>query len=212
MDESREAGINYRMPLGLTHLYAQGHHYGPAPWLAESGRPDWTAVYYHKADKQGIGFDRTQAGSNAIEQYHPPVTETFGDLGKVPEKFLLWFHHLSWDYEMDSGRSLWHELVHKYDRGVQQVGEMQKRWERVSDLIDNERHTRVASLLKVQLKDAIRWRDSVLSYFQSVNGLPFPEGSREPEHDLDYYKYLEKSSYVPDPWHPKGDDRTIYQP
>jgi len=212
MDESREAGVNYRMPLGLTHLYAQGHHYGPAPWLAESGRPDWTAVYYHKADKEGLGFDRTETGSNAIEQYHPPVTDTFGDPDKVPETLLLWFHHLSWHYEMDSGRSLWHELVHKYDTGVEQVRDMQKRWEQVAGLIDDQRHTKVASLIKVQLKDAIRWRDSVIRYFQSVNGLPLPQGSREPERDLDYYKYLEKSSYVPDPWHPKGDDRTIYQP
>lgn len=211
MEESREAGVNYRNPLGLTHLYAQGHHYGPAPWYAESERPDWTAVYYHKADEEGIGFDRTESGSNAIEQYHPPVRDQYADIDKIPEELLLWFQRVDWDHKLKSGRSVWEELVHKYDTGVQQVRDMQEQWAEVEGLIDEERFERVRALLEVQLRDAIRWRDSAVSYFQHVNGLPLPEGSPEPEHSLEHYKQLEDSFYVPDPWHPKGDDRTIYQ-
>ncbi len=209
MAYSREAGVNYRNPLGLTHLFAQGHHYGPAPWYDEAERMDWTAWYYHRADKEGIGFDRTETGSNAIEQYSDPVREQFGSLDRIDEDYLLWFHHVGWDYEMNSGRTLWEALVLKYDKGVQQVRDMQAEWAKVEGLIDPERYQHVKALLEVQLRDAIRWRDSCVSYFQSINGLPLPEGSPEPEHDLEYYKKLEHTFYVPDPWHPKGDDRTV---
>ncbi|WP_020208652.1 alpha-glucuronidase family glycosyl hydrolase [Gilvimarinus chinensis] len=199
---SREAGVNYRMPLGLTHLYAQGHHYGPAPWHDKAGRPDWTAYYYHQASENGIGFDRTQSGSNAIEQYHEQLTEKFANPATTPEDILLWFHHLSWDYKMDSGRTLWQELVHKYDTGVAQVEQMQATWESVKDYVDAERYQRVKALLQVQLRDAKHWRDACISYFQSVSGLPLPEGSAKPAHDLEYYKRMEKELYVPDPWYP----------
>lgn len=199
---SREAGVNYRMPLGLTHLYAQGHHYGPAPWHDKSGRPDWTAYYYHRATKEGIGFDRTQTGSNAIEQYHAPLAKQFATPDTTPENLLLWFHHLSWDYTMDSGRSLWHELVYKYDTGVEQVRQMQALWESVKDYVDEERYRHVKALLAIQLRDAKHWRDACIAYFQSVNGLPLPEGSPKPEHSLDDYKRMEKELYIPDPWYP----------
>lgn len=209
MAYSREAGVNYRNPLGLTHLFAQGHHYGPAPWYDEAERMDWTAWYYHRADEDGIGFDRTESGSNAIEQYHEPVREHFGNLDQIDEDYLLWFHHVGWDYEMNSGRTLWEELVLKYDEGVQQVRDMQAEWEKVQGLIDRERYEHVKALLEVQLRDAIRWRDSCVSYFQSLSGLPLPEESPEPEHDLEHYKKLEHTFYVPDPWHPKGNDRRV---
>ncbi|UTF59171.1 alpha-glucuronidase family glycosyl hydrolase [Gilvimarinus sp. DA14] len=200
---SREAGVNYRMPLGLTHLYAQGHHYGPAPWHDKSGRPDWTAYYYHQASEDGIGFDRTQSGSNAIEQYHQQLTKKFADPATTPEDILLWFHHLNWDYKMDSGRTLWQELVHKYDTGVAQVKQMQKAWESVKDYVDTERYQRVKALLEIQLRDAKHWRDACISYFQSVNGLPLPKGAAKPAHELEYYKRMEKELYVPDPWYPE---------
>lgn len=201
MMESREVGVNYRMPLGLTHLYAQGHHYGPAPWTAGLPRPDWTAVYYHKADESGIGFDRTESGSNAVEQYHPPVTEMFGNLDQVPEEFMLWFHHVGWDHKMQSGRNLWEELVHKYYQGVEQVRDMRSQWQKMEGLIDQQRYEHVAALLAVQERDAVRWRDSCVLYFQTFSGKPIPEGYEKPEHDLEYYKAQERLHYVPDPSH-----------
>lgn len=199
MEESREAGVNYRMPLGLTHLYAQGHHYGPAPWTADLPRADWTAVYYHKADKNGIGFDRTKTGSNAIEQYPAEIEKRFSKVETTPEDLMLWFHHVPWNYKMKSGNTLWEELVHKYYDGVNQVRWMQKEWDAVAPFIDEQRFKQVQALLKIQEKDAVRWRNSCVLYFQSISGLPIPDGLERPEHNLEYYKLLEKSAYVPDP-------------
>lgn len=201
MMESREAGVNYRNPLGLTHLYAQGHHYGPAPWHHRSGRADWTSVYYHRADDGGIGFDRTETGSNAVEQYHEPVAEMFRDINQIPEEYLLWFHRVSWDYQMASGRTLWEELVHKYYKGVDTVRWMQETWNSVEGLIDDERFEMVGALLKIQERDAVRWRDSCVLYFQTHSGMPIPEGYEQPEHDLEHYMELEQTHYVPDPWY-----------
>lgn len=201
MMASREAGVNYRTPLGLTHLYAQGHHYGPAPWTSDLPRPDWTAVYYHQATEDGIGFDRTETGSNAVEQYHDPVSEVFADSDRIPAEYLLWFHHVSWDHEMESGRTLWEELVHKYYEGVETVRWMQQRWEELEHLIDARRFEHVRALLKIQKQDAIRWRDSCVLYFQTFSGQPIPDQYEQPEHDLEHYKKLEETIYVPDPWY-----------
>jgi alpha-glucuronidase len=199
MMESREAGVNYRSPLGLTHLYAQGHHYGPAPWTSDLPRADWTAVYYHKADDEGIGFDRTETGSNAIEQYNEPLQTQFSNAETTPEHYLLWFHHVDWDYEMESGRTLWEELVHKYYEGVNQVRWMQDQWNSIEGLIDQQRFEHVKALLKIQEKDAVRWRNSCVLYFQTFSEMPIPEQYEKPEHDLEYYKSLENTLYIPSP-------------
>lgn len=198
---SREAGVNYRSPLGLTHLYAQGHHYGPAPWTSDLPRADWTAVYYHKADKQGIGFDRTETGSNAVEQYHEPVANIYRDPERIPEEYLLWFHHVPWDREMNSGRTLWEELVYKYYAGVKQVRQMQEQWDSLEGLIDNQRFEHVQALLAIQQRDAVRWRDSCVLYFQTLSGMKIPDQYEKPEHDLQHYIDLEDIIYVPDPWY-----------
>lgn len=209
MMESREAGVNYRSPLGLTHLYAQGHHYGPAPWLDKSGRADWTATYYHRADNDGIGFDRTTTGSNAVAQYHPAVRDLYGDIKQVPEEFLLWFHRVNWDHKMQSGRTFWEELVFKYYTGVDQVRTMQRTWNKMEGLIDQARFEQVKALLKIQERDAVRWRDSCVLYFQSKAGRPIPEGYEKPAHDLEHYKTLERTHYVPEPWHPASSSRAL---
>ncbi len=125
---SREAAVNYMTPLGLHHLMARGHHYGPGPWVDGGPRADWTSVYYHRADRNGIGFDRTASGSNAVAQYAPDVAATYADPAKVPEPLLLWFHHVPWDHRMASGRTLWDELVSRYSLGVRQVQAMQATW------------------------------------------------------------------------------------
>lgn len=199
MMESREAGVNYRSPLGLTHLYAQGHHYGPAPWTSDLPRPDWTAVYYHKADEEGIGFDRTETGSNAIEQYHEPLQTQLSNPETTPEDYLLWFHHVDWDYRMDSGRTLWEELVHKYYEGVEQVRWMQEKWNSIEGVIDDQRFEHVKALLEIQEKDAVRWRNSCVLYFQTFSEMPIPDQYEKPEHTLEYYKSLENTLYIPTP-------------
>jgi alpha-glucuronidase len=198
---SREAGVNYRSPIGLTHLYAQGHHYGPAPWHAKSGRADWTAFYYHRADAKGIGFDRTASGSNAVAQYREPVARIFRDLSLIPDEYLLWFHRVPWDHRMKTGRTLWNELVHKYYEGVDQVRQMRRTWDSIEGTIDNARFQHVKALLAIQERDAVRWRDSCVLYFQTFSGQPIPSAYERPANTLDYYRSLEQSVYVPDTWY-----------
>lgn len=130
MLDSHEAVVNYMMPLGLHHIFAWGHHYGPEPWCSIPGaRPDWLPSYYHRADKQGIGFDRSSKGSNAVAQYPETLAKQYDNIDTCPEEYLLWFHHVPWSHRMKSGRSLWDELCHHYDNGVRQVRDFQKIWD-----------------------------------------------------------------------------------
>lgn len=191
MMKSHQAVVDYMTPLGLHHLMARGHHYGPGPWVAGGPRADWTSVYYHRADAKGIGFDRTATGSNAVAQYAAPVAAQFGDLKRVPEQFLLWFHHVPWDYRTQSGRILWDELIYRYTRGVDSVGEMAQTWRQLAPFVDAERHAQVAAFLSIQQQEAKWWRDSSIAYFQTFSKRPLPPGFAPPEHPLEYYQALE---------------------
>ncbi|MBO9875398.1 MULTISPECIES: alpha-glucuronidase family glycosyl hydrolase [Xanthomonas] len=191
MMASREAAVNYMTPLGLHHLMARGHHYGPGPWVEGGPRADWTSVYYHRADRDGIGFDRTARGSNAVSQYAPAVASVYGDPARVPESLLLWFHHVPWDHRMASGRPLWDELVGRYSLGVRQVQTMQATWDGLRGKVDDERHAQVAAFLRIQLREAQWWRDASVAYFQSVSGRPLPAGEAPPPHPLAWYQALQ---------------------
>jgi alpha-glucuronidase len=191
MMRSREAVVNYMTPLGLAHLMGTGHHYGPAPWVSELDRPEWNPVYYHRADANGIGFDRSGNGSNAVEQYAPEIGRRFGNRERVPEELLLWFHHVPWDYPMASGRTLWEELVARYDRGVTEVERMQATWATLERHVDRERFEKTSAYLAIQLREARWWRDACLAYFQQVSGHPLPDGARPPAHSLEHYKSLQ---------------------
>ena len=188
---SHQAAVDYMTPLGLHHLMGRGHHYGPAPWVEGGPRADWTSVYYHRADKGGIGFDRSAQGSNAVAQYSPHVAREFGDVRRVPEEFLLWFHHVPWGYKTRSGRPLWDELVHRYTRGVDYVHTMRGTWEGLAPYVDAERHAQVAAFLGIQEQEAQWWRDASIAYFQTFSERPLPEGFAPPAHSLDYYESLE---------------------
>lgn len=186
---SREIVVNYSMPLGLTHIMAEGHHYGPGPWvdLKGAGRPDWTAVYYHKAAADGIGFDRTATGSNALAQYAPEWQKLWGNLETCPENLLLWFHRVPWDYKMKSGRPLWDELCLRYQQGVDEVRTLRRDWDSLKARIDDERFTHVAQRLARQEKEAVNWRDACLLYFQQFSKRPLPAGVEPAAHPLDHY-------------------------
>lgn len=191
MLNSREAAVNYSMPLGLHHLFAGNHHYGPGPWWAPKGvRVDWTPRYYHQADTAGIGFNRTRTGSNAASQYHEPLASLFNNVETCPEVLLLWFHHLPWDYKMNSGRTLWEEICYHYDNGVQQVRGFQKTWDAAKPYVDDERFVDVQSRLRKQCRDAQFYKDGCLLYFQQFSRRPLPPDIERPVHDLDY---LEKT-------------------
>lgn len=186
MLQSREAAVNYMMPLGLHHIFAGNHHYGPGPWFAPKGiRSDWTSPYYHQADKDGIGFDRTRKGSNAVSQYHEPLASQFNDPATCPEIYLLWFHHLPWTYKTKSGRTLWDELCYRYDTGVQQVRRFQKIWDRVEPHVDAQRFSEVQSKLRRHYRDAQIWKDACLLYFQQFSRLPIPYDIERPVNDLE---------------------------
>ena len=167
---SHETFVNYTMPLGLHHLIG-GDHYAPMPQNDRAPRRDWTAVYYHQAATDGIGFDRTMKGNKAVEQYFPPVRDMFDDLTRCPEKYLLWFHRLPWDYKMKSGKTLWEELCGKYYLGAQQAVELGKTWEGLSGKVDPQRHKAVAAKLALQATHAAQWRDQILGYFQRFSGM-----------------------------------------
>lgn len=190
MMESRQAVVDYMTPLGLHHLMATGHHYGPGPWVDDLARADWNPTYYHRADRHGIGFDRTAGGSGAAGQYAPALARRFGNLRTVPEDLLLWFHHVPWEHRMRSGRTLWHELVARYSRGVETVRRMRATWDRIGVHVDPRRRADIAAFLAIQEKEAAWWRDASIAYFQSVSGRPLPAGHAPPAMRLDAYKAL----------------------
>lgn len=190
MMASHQAAVDYMTPLGLHHLMGRGHHYGPAPWDAGSARPDWDPVYYHRADRDGIGFDRSASGSNAVAQYAPPLARRFGDVRTVPEQYLLWFHHVPWDHRMTSGRPLWEELIGRYDHGVAEVARMRATWAGLAPYVDAPRHRQVADFLAIQQREAQWWRDASIAYWQQVSGRALPPGTAPPPHPLAYYQSL----------------------
>ena len=187
--ESRETVVDYMDPLGLSGVFAEGHHYGPEPWL-DQGRPDWTSVYYHHADIKGLGFDRTATGSNALEQYAGEINRLWGDQATCPENLVLWFHHVSWDQTMASGRPMWDEFCMRYQRGVDTVRRWRRTWDSLAPFVDPETHTHVRDLLAIQERDACWWRDACLLYFQTFSRRPLPVGVELPAHDLAYYRAI----------------------
>jgi alpha-glucuronidase len=191
MMESREAVVDYMTPLGLAHLMGTGHHYGPAPWVADLARPEWNPVYYHRADAIGIGFDRTASGSNALAQYAPAVQGKFAGPSITPLEYLLWFHRVEWQATLSSGRTLWHEMLFRYDRGVATVLRWRQQWDLLAGQIDPQRHQQVAAMLAVQAREARWWRDASIAYWQNLNGLPLPAGVAPPERPLAEYQSLQ---------------------
>nr|WP_255647339.1 alpha-glucuronidase family glycosyl hydrolase [Fulvivirga sedimenti] len=195
--ESREMPVSYMTPLGLHHMMDAGHHYGPGPWISNMSRPDWTSVYYHKADKSGIGFDRTTTtGSGAVNDYAPELAKLFNDPATTPEELLLWFHHLPWTYKLKNGRTLWDNLGMKYQEGVDEVGQMLETWKSLRPYVDEERYEEILMHLNIQFKEAKWWKNACMLYFQEFSEMPFPPEMTVPDKDLSYYKSL-KFPYAP---------------
>jgi len=175
MLDSREAFVDYTMPLGLHHMIG-GNHYAPMPENTDPRRPDWSATFYHHADANGVGFDRTPTGSNGVAQYRSPLRENWTDPYATPTKYLLWFHHLPWDFRLPFGYTLWDELVLHYTRGVEQARDMETRWTTLQGRIDAERYEAVRAKLHQQAEDAAAWREKCLRYFQQFSKKDIPAG------------------------------------
>ncbi len=189
MLDSREAIVNYMMPLGLHHTFAFGHHYGPEPWCDVPGaRPDWLPTYYHRADKIGLGFDRSSTGSQATAQYPDSLATLYDNINTCPEEYILWFHHVPWSHKMKSGRTLWQELCYKFNTGVQQAREFQQTWDKMEPFVDQDTFNEIQSKLKIQALDAMWWRDACLLYFQQFSEQPIPFELERPVYELNEMK------------------------
>ena len=167
MMESREACVDYMMPLGLHHIFKFDHHYGPEPdGFIKSYPLEWCPVYYHKADKNGVGFDRSSKGTDAVSQYRPEVARRYDNIKTCPENLLLWFHHVPWDYKMKDGSTLWESMQAEYHEGVVMVEAMQITWRyKMRHYIDEQRWREVDERLQHQVENAREWRDTCLKYF-----------------------------------------------
>ena len=186
MMDSREACVNYMMPLGLHHIFAGNHHYGPEPWYSPRGvRADWTPPYYHKADNIGLGFDRTLKGSANVKQYTEELCRLYNDINTCPENLLTWFHHVPWDHRMKSGRTFWDELCHKYDDGVREARHFLVVWDAMQSYVDSQRFDEIQRKLRIQARDSEWWRDACLLYFKTFAHRPIPQDMEHPVHNLD---------------------------
>ncbi|WP_420461148.1 alpha-glucuronidase family glycosyl hydrolase [Neolewinella sp.] len=191
LERSYPACVNYMTPLGLHHIMATGHHYGPGPWVDDLERADWNPYYYHQATADSVGFDRTRTGSNALEQYPLSFARQYADPETCPSQFLLWFHRLPWDFPLADGNTLWQEMAVRYQRGVDTVDEMQTLWAGLENQIDPERFDQVSQHLAVQAREARWWRDACLAYFSAVSERDIPEGVPRPVRDLEHYRELD---------------------
>ena len=179
MMTSREACVNYMMPLGLHHIFKFDHHYGPEPDGFIASYPlEWCPVYYHKADAQGVGFDRSSKGTDAVGQYPEPYRSLYNNIETCPEEYLLWFHHVAWDYKMKSGSTLWQELCMKYNMGVAMVEVYRDYWHTSAKQYmkgHEQEWQHTDSLLNVQLENAKEWRNTCLKYFQTFSKMKIYE-------------------------------------
>ena len=179
MMTSREACVNYMMPLGLHHIFKFDHHYGPEPDGFIASYPlEWCPVYYHKADAQGVGFDRSSKGTDAVGQYPEPYRSLYDNIATCPEEYLLWFHHVAWDYKMKSGSTLWQELCMKYNMGVAMVEVYRDFWHTSAKQYmkgHEQEWQHTDSLLNVQLENAKEWRNTCLKYFQTFSKMKIYE-------------------------------------
>lgn len=179
MMTSREACVNYMMPLGLHHIFKFDHHYGPEPDGFIASYPlEWCPVYYHKADAQGVGFDRSSKGTDAVGQYPEPYRSLYDNIETCPEEYLLWFHHVAWDYRMKSGSTLWQELCMKYNMGVAMVEVYRDFWHTSAKQYmkgHEQEWQHTDSLLNVQLENAKEWRNTCLKYFQTFSKMKIYE-------------------------------------
>lgn len=167
MHGSWETCVDYMTPLCLHHIMNEGHHYGPNPGDMTPPREDWRPRYYHRASRTGLGFDRTRNGTDAVDQYFPPVSEIFNDIDKCPEKYILWFHHVPWERKMSSGRKLMDEIAFRYNRGVLAVEAIREEWKTLEGKIDGMRYAHVLAKLDIQVADAHEWEDVCVAYFRS---------------------------------------------
>ncbi|MFD0856304.1 hypothetical protein ACFQ07_28955, partial [Actinomadura adrarensis] len=170
---SWEALVSYQTPLGVAHQFRSSDHYGPNP-AEVLARDDWSPPYYHRADSEGLGYDRSPSGSDFTAQYFPTLEARYGDIDTVPENLLMWFHHVPWDRRMRNGRIFWDELVYRYQMGVQYVTWLRQTWDSLEPVIDARRFSEVKAKLATHEQDAADWRDTCVNHWRTFSGRPNP--------------------------------------
>ena len=182
---SREAVVDYEMPIGLAHQFGNSH-YAPGVWDNRPIRRDWLPVFYNQADENGIGFDRTKAtGTDNTSQYTPAYGDMMENLETCPDKYLLWFHHVSWSHQCQTGRTVWEELCYRYQNGVNEARQMQRQWNTLETAVDKELFRDIQVRLMTQTRDAEWWKDGCLLYFQTLCKMPMPDFVDPPVHTLE---------------------------
>lgn len=191
MMSSYQTLVDYMTPLGLVHIMATDHHYGPGPWVNDLDRAEWNPFYYHEADATGIGFDRTTTGSDALSQYQSAVRDEYSNRATVSNDLLLFFHRVGWGETLDTGRTVWEELVHRYSVGVDGMQTIRDSWGAAENRIDGQRFAEMSEFLQIQHWEARWWRDACLTYFSEQSGLPLPAGYAAPHNNLSFYQNLD---------------------
>ncbi|MDB5704058.1 MAG: alpha-glucuronidase, partial [Sphingomonas bacterium] len=176
MLRSYDAMVDYSMPLGLAFMMQRDTHFGPGMWDMVARRTDWMSGWFNRAAADGVGFDRTATGSDAVGQYHAPLSTLWADPKTTPDRYLLWFHHLPWDYRMKSGRTLWDELYYRYTGGIEAVDRNRADWASLKGQVDQERFDAVTAYLDTEKRESIYWRDAGMVYFESYSHRPFVKG------------------------------------
>jgi len=188
--KSRDTYVKFTTPLGLHHIMGHNLHFGPEPWLAKSARPDWTSLYYHRADSVGLGFNRTQSGSQALSLYHPEVQKRWINPKNCELDYLLWFHHVAWNEKLSTGNTLWEELCFRYFSGVKEVEILQKEWQQCEGKINQTLFLDVKGRLAAQHREALNWRDACVLYFQTFSNQAIPASLEKPQRSLEEMKEL----------------------
>ncbi len=188
--KSRDTYVKFTTPLGLHHIMGHNLHFGPEPWLEKSARPDWTSLYYHRADSIGIGFNRTKTGSQALELYKPEVQNKWNKPKTCDLDYLLWFHHVSWNEKLSTGKTLWEELCHRYYSGVKEVETFQTEWQKCEGKINQTLFEDVKGRLAAQHRESLNWRDACVLYFQTFSKQALPSPLVKPKRSLEEMKEL----------------------
>lgn len=164
----------YNAPLGIGWMVTPHFHYGPNIDGYEYDR--WGT--YHRADFNGIGVDRTEQGTGYVTQYNEPWKSIYADKEKCPEELLLFFHYIPYKYMLKTGKTLIQHIYDTHFEGVEEVEEMQKKWDSLQGEMDERSFLCVKERWERQLANAKEWRDRVNTYFYRKSGIDDEKGRK----------------------------------
>lgn len=171
---SRDIYERYTAPLGLCWMVTPQTHYGPSPEGYEFSL--WGT--YHRANFQAVGIDRTPVGTGYTRQYPAALAARYESTDTCPEKLLLFFHRLRYDFVMRDGRTLLQRVYDDHFAGAEGAEELLHEWKKMENLLPNPFYRLVLARFERQLSNAREWRDIVNTYFYRFTGIPDARGRR----------------------------------